>query len=76
MRRYTTKQVTGGERIRRAREARGLSQGQLGEILGRSRQRISEIERSADLPSGLLLGDLAEALGCSVYSLIEDSFDA
>ena len=71
MRRYVVKSISGGERIRRVREARGLSQGQLGEILGCSRQRVSAIERSADVPSDWILDKLAEALGCSLCSLTE-----
>lgn len=73
MRRCAIKQITGGERIRRLREARGLSQGQLAEIVGRSRQRISAIERSETLPGDPILADLAEALGCSVHLLIGSS---
>ena len=43
-----------GQRIRLARDAEGMSQRELAEKIGMSRDRISDYENGADVPSGAL----------------------
>ena len=57
-------------RVRELRTASGLSQGDLGEILGVSRQTINSIENGRYLPSL----PLAFAIARSFDALIEDIF--
>jgi putative transcriptional regulator len=58
--------------VRRLREARGLSQGQLGEAMGVSRQTINSIETQRYTPSLPLAISLARFFGQPV----EELFDA
>jgi transcriptional regulator with XRE-family HTH domain len=52
-----------GERVRRAREARGWSQEQLGEVTGMDRTYVGGIERGERNPALLNINKLALALG-------------
>ncbi|HEX5825699.1 MAG TPA: helix-turn-helix transcriptional regulator [Candidatus Limnocylindrales bacterium] len=56
-------------RLREARAARELSQGDLARTVGVSRQTISSIETGQYCPSALLAFRLAEALAVSVTDL-------
>lgn len=67
------KPVTGfGARLRKAREAKGLTQKQLAEKLERSHTRIAEMERSETCDSFSVgtLRPLAKALGVKLFWLI------
>jgi putative transcriptional regulator len=57
--------------VRELRSARGLSQGQLGEVLGVSRQTINAIETERYTPSLPLAIAMARFFGTQV----EDMFD-
>lgn len=57
-------------RIRELREQRGLSQEQLGEMVGTSRQAINAIETEKFEPSIWLAYDISNVFDCS----IEDVF--
>lgn len=54
--------MTYGERIRQGREAKGLTQEQLAEALGVSRQAVSKWEMDASRPARAKLAALSEAL--------------
>ena len=53
------------------REQRGLSQADLGEAVGVSRQTINAIERDRYDPSLELAFDLADEFGCSIEEIFE-----
>ncbi|WP_050699027.1 helix-turn-helix transcriptional regulator [Anaeromassilibacillus senegalensis] len=57
-------------RIRELREAQGLTQEQLGKLVGTSRQAIHAIEAEKFEPSIWLAYDIAQVFGCR----IEDVF--
>lgn len=58
-----------GLRIRLAREQRGLTQTQLGQVLGVTYQQVQKYERGANRISSSSLVKLASTLGTSVASL-------
>lgn len=58
------------ERIAAARQAKGMTQKQLGDKLGLPQSQISRIERNPDRTSVRALKRLAKALGVDVRSLI------
>ena len=63
-----------GERVRKYRRQKGMSQEQLGEIVGFSQSKISKIEHGDwDSLSDLRL--IAKALGVKVKELIDDEPD-
>jgi transcriptional regulator with XRE-family HTH domain len=64
--------VTGsfGHRIMRFRQARGLTQEELAELLGTSQRVISYYENDAHEPNATMLSKLAEAFGVSVDDLV------
>lgn len=55
--------------VRRFREAMGLTQEQLGKLVGTSRQAINAIEAEKFEPSIWLAHDLAQVFGCSIEEL-------
>ncbi len=59
-----------GQRIRRARQAAGLTQEALSEQVGVHPGYLSQIERGMRTPSTLVLARLAEACGCSLQELL------
>ena len=61
---------TVGGKIRAVRTSMGLTQEKLGEQLGVSAQYISRIERGVAHLSLRKLYDVADALGCSIYSIL------
>lgn len=61
--------MTTGERIKAARKKKGLSQVQLGEMLGIPFQSISQWERDARNPKKETLRKIAQALDVSVADL-------
>lgn len=58
-------------RIRTLRERRDLTQERLGELIDRSSDAVSQLERGISLPSFTTLERLSEAFGCP----IRDFFD-
>ncbi len=62
--------MTLGEKIWRAREAKGLSQEQLAEALDVSRQTISNWENDKATPDAVKLGLLCKALGVSADEML------
>ncbi len=60
-------------RIKSLREAKGLTQSQLGEMAGLSRSQLSEIETEKKPANTLRLAAIAKSLGVSVEELFEDS---
>lgn len=61
-----------GRYVRRRREMLGLSQGALGEKIGREQKWISELERGAlvNLPPPEIVRGLADALNCLPADLL------
>ncbi len=60
-------------KIRSLREAKGLTQLQLGDMAGLSRSQLSEIENMRKPANTLRLTAIARALGVSVEDLFEES---
>ena len=67
--------MTIGETIQRLRTKRRLSQEQLAELVGVSRQAVSKWELNAALPDTDKLIPLARALGVSVDELLGNVFE-
>jgi transcriptional regulator with XRE-family HTH domain len=61
------------QRLRSMRNERGLTQEKLAELIGKTVEHVSFLERAERSPSFEILFDLAEALGISASSLLEDS---
>lgn len=59
-----------GALIANLRRERGLTQRELGELLAVSDRAVSKWERGAGLPDVSLLGDVADALGVSIETLL------
>lgn len=60
-----------GHRIRTIRKAKGLSQGELGQMVGLSADRIQKYENGARKPKSELLKKLARALGVNSLALAD-----
>ena len=58
-----------GNRIREARDARGLTQAELAERIGVSRKTVNTVENGVFIPSTVVALKLAGALGCAVEDL-------
>lgn len=67
--------MTLGQKIRQAREAKGLSQSQVGQLFGISRSAVSQWESDAVVPETQKLKALAAALGKDVGWLLENGKD-
>lgn len=61
-----------GRRVRDLRQQRGLSLGSLAERSGVSTSMLSAVERGQKVPSILVMGQIATALGTSIGRLVED----
>lgn len=62
-------------RLREAREAKGMTQAQLAEAIGVSRKTVNTVENGVFVPSTLIALKLAAALGETVeslFSLVEE----
>ena len=59
-----------GENIREYRSAEGLTQKQLGRMLGASAQSVCKWERGVCYPDITLLPAIAEQIGCTVDELL------
>ena len=62
-----------GDKVRLARQEKGLTQARLAEITGVTPTHVSDIERSAAQPTPEVLRRLAEALECPVSLLMSDA---
>lgn len=56
-------------RVREVREAKGLTQAQLAELIGVSRKTVNTVENGVFVPSTVIALKLAQALGQSVEAL-------
>ncbi len=61
-----------GEKIRGLRKRLGLSQEELAEKLGVSRQAVSKWETGSDIPAAAKLKEIADFFGVTVDSLLRD----
>ena len=59
-----------GECIKKYRKKRGLTQGEVGELLGVSAQAISKWERELGYPDIFLLADISNLIGVSIDELL------
>lgn len=62
-----------GRAIAKYRQAVGLTQAELAEILGISNDAVSRMERGKTIPTVVRLVELAEIFRCDVADLITDS---
>jgi putative transcriptional regulator len=62
--------------VRRRRTEQGLSQAELGQVMGVSRQTINAIEKGRYLPSLPLAIALARHFGTSVEEMFSDNGDS
>ena len=60
-----------GKNILRYRIEKGLTQAELGDLLGVSAQAVSKWERDKTMPDSFLLPCLADIFGCSIDDLID-----
>lgn len=60
-----------GENIKRLREKKGYSQGQLGEKVNVTQSMIAQIERGTKAPSLPLSMEIAKTLQCDIKELME-----
>ncbi len=56
-------------RIKELREQKGLTQEQLGNLIGASRQAINAIETEKFEPSIWIAYDIAQAFGCTIEEI-------
>ena len=59
-----------GDKLKEARKAAGMSQAQLAEAVGCFQKDISRYENGQREPGALMLKKIAQALGCSMDSLV------
>lgn len=59
-----------GEKLKAARLAAGLTQGQLAELVGVQQRDISRWENGHREPGVLIVKRMAQALGCSMDELV------
>lgn len=62
--------MTVNERIKQLREAKSLSQRQLADEVGITKQAISKYEKGIDMPSAMTLCALADVFECSTDYLL------
>ena len=65
--------MTYGERIRQGRETKGLTQEELAEVVGVSRQAVSKWEKGTSDPSTSNLCALAKLYGIPVEELLHET---
>ena len=56
-------------RLKELREAKGLTQAQLADLIGVSRKTVNTVENGVFIPSTVVALKLAGALGCAVEEL-------
>lgn len=59
-----------GEKLKAARLAAGMTQGQLAEAVGVSQRDISHWETGHREPGVLIVKEIAQALGCTMEDLV------
>ena len=64
--------MTFGEKMKKIRNERGLSQQELGKILGIKQQTVAQYEKVPYTPKYDTVRKIAEALDCPINSLVED----
>jgi transcriptional regulator with XRE-family HTH domain len=64
-----------GERIKQFRLNKGLSQQQLGSMIGMSQQQVGQYEKSVRIPKPATLDRFASALDCTVPDLLYNKAD-
>ena len=69
---YQSSRLLFAQRLRTLRQEKGLTQEKLAELIGKTTEHISFLERGERSPSFEVLFDLARVLHISVASLIED----
>lgn len=62
-----------GDNIKRMREKKGLSLGELSEAVSVTKGMICQIERGSKVPSIILAYNIAQALDCTLDDFIEKS---
>lgn len=68
--------MTLGERIRKYRQAMGMTQSNLAEVTGKSESSISQYERGHTMPHDDGIERIAAAFGISVHELILPKIDS
>ncbi|WP_108831517.1 helix-turn-helix transcriptional regulator [Aedoeadaptatus coli] len=58
-----------GNNIKRIRKQKGMTQGDLSEMVGVTRQYISDVENLKKIPSVKIAFDISKALETNVYEL-------
>lgn len=66
--------LTFGERLKKIRQDKGMSQRELGKILGVTQQTIAQYEKIKEAPKAETLQKLANALDVSVHQLRGESY--
>ncbi len=61
-----------GERIRKEREARGMSLAHMAQLVGASKMTLHRVETGKTSPSIALLGEIAQALDKTLTGLIQE----
>ncbi len=64
-----------GEKLRTLRERRGLSQRQLGDMLGVTRTHVSRMERGEKTPNVAMVLKVADIFGVTTDQLIRDEIE-
>ncbi len=64
--------MTFGEKMKKIRKERGLSQQELGKILGITQQTVAQYEKVPYTPKYDTVRRIANALDCSINALVED----
>jgi transcriptional regulator with XRE-family HTH domain len=59
-----------GDRVRRLRKARGLTQLELAELLGVGRSYLSQIERGKRDPGLRMIKSISDGLGIPIFELL------
>ena len=71
----TRTQSFNGAKLRKLREAAGLSRRALGDRVSKSQLTIGQYERGRTVPSAAALAGLAAALGSTIDSLFDVAFE-
>ncbi len=64
--------MTFGEKIKKIRNEKGLSQQELGKILGIRQQTVAQYEKAPYTPKYDTVRRIAKALDCPINALVED----
>lgn len=64
--------MTFGEKMKKVRKEKGLSQQELGKIIGIKQQTVAQYEKVPYTPKYDTVRKIAEALDCPINALVED----